>query len=616
MIRLRRAGVIAALNLLVVAGLAVGATPAHAVTCAPGTPAPTNNYPGTTVLATSFESQTIAAAGFRAPATAGTGTATISDADAHSGKCAAKLHVTTAAGSLANFSTPLPAGSKDVYADGWFNVTAKGVDGNNVPYFRFFTNGTRTLDVYRSNNGIGPLWLRVASPTGTPTYTRLAPSVKLNSWHHLTLHAVANGAATTVEIWFDNKLVFSSGQVAIDVDTFSAVQLGAEHRRQAGDVYIDDVIIKSSKGVAGKPGTFVPVTPARMLDTRSASPVAADSAVSFQVAGVRGIPAKVASVVFNLTVTSPRSAGFITAYASGTGRPNASNLNFAPGQTVPNLVTVPVGTDGKVTLFNRSPGSAQLIADVTGYYITGTPAIPGSFRSLAPSRILDTRNASPVGADSAVSFQVAGARGIPASVASVVFNLTVTEARSFGFITAYASGTGRPNASNLNFAANQTVPNLVTVPVGADGKVTLFNRSGGTAQLIADVAGYYLPGTPTEPGAFKAIGPTRALDTRNASPAAADAAVAFRVAGANGIPASVSAVVFNLTVTAPRSFGFVTAYASGTARPNASNLNFATGQTVPNLVAVPVGSDGRVSLFNRSSGTSQLIADIAGYFLR
>jgi hypothetical protein len=616
MIRLRRAGTIAALNLLVVAGLAVGATPAHAVTCAPATPAPTNNYPGTTVLATSFEAQTIAATGFEAPVTAGSGTATVSDVTAHAGKCAAKLHVTTAAGSLANFSTPLPAGSKDVYADGWFNVTAKGVDGNNVPYFRFFTDGTRVLDVYRSNNGIGPLWLRVASPTGTPTYTRLVPTVKLSSWHHLTLHAVANGAATTVEIWFDDKLVFTSRQVAIDVDTVSAVQLGAEHRRQAGDVYIDDVIIKSSKGVAGQPGTFAPITPTRMLDTRTSSPVAADSAVSFQVAGVRGIPAKVASVVFNLTVTSPRSAGFVSAYASGTGRPNASNLNFTKGQTVPNLVTVPVGADGKVTLFNRSDGSSQLIADVTGYYITGTPSTPGSFRSLAPSRILDTRNAEPAGADSTVSLQVAGAAGIPAGAAAVVFNLTVAEARAVGFITAYASGAARPSASNLNFVEGQIVPNLVTVPVGADGKVTLFNRSDGATHLVADVNGYYLPGNPTASGAFKAIGPTRALDTRNASPAAADAAVAFRVAGANGVPANISAVVFNLTVTEPKDIGFVTAYASGTTRPNASNLNFTKAQTVPNLVAVPVGSDGRVSLFNRSLGSSQLIADVAGYFLR
>jgi hypothetical protein len=391
--------------------------------------------------------------------------------------------------------------------------------------------------------------------------------------------------------------------------------MGAEHRRQAGDVYIDDVVVKSSAGSAGLAGTFTPIAPNRMLDTRTSSPVAADSPVSFKVAGVNGIPSTVASVVFNLTVTQPKSFGFVAAYASGAARPNASNLNFSAGQTVPNLVTVPVGADGKVTLFNRSSGTAQFIADVTGYYRSGTPTTAGAFKALGPSRLLDTRNSSPVAADSAVSFQVAGASGIPSTVSAVVFNLTVTEPKSFGFATAYASGAARPNASNLNFSTGQTVPNLVTVPVGADGKVTLFNRSSGTTQFIADVAGYYLPGTPTASGAFRALGPSRVLDTRNSAPAATDGTVSFQVSGANGIPASVSAVVFNLTVTAPKSFGFVTAYASGSLRPNASNLNFATAQTVPNLVNVPVGADGKVTIFNRSSGTTQLIADVAGYFL-
>lgn len=52
-----------------------------------------------------------------------------------------------------------------------------------------------------------------------------------------------------------------------------------------------------------------------------------------------------------------------------------------------------------------------------------------------------------------------------------------------------------PNASNVNFAKNQTVPNLAVVPVGSDGKVALRNSStGGTVQLVSDVAGYFLGG--------------------------------------------------------------------------------------------------------------------------
>ncbi|MCO4274840.1 hypothetical protein NG701_10435, partial [Pseudarthrobacter sp. HLT3-5] len=162
------------------------------------------------------------------------------------------------------------------------------------------------------------------------------------------------------------------------------------------------------------PGTFVPIAPTRFLDTRDTVPVGADSEVSFKVGGVAGIPAKVSAVVFNMTVTQPQDFGYIAAYPSGTARPNASNENFYPGQTVPNSVTVPVGADGKVTLFNRSNGTTHLIADVAGYYIAGTPAVPGAFAPVVPSRFLDTRDTVPVGADSAVSFKVGGVAGIPA----------------------------------------------------------------------------------------------------------------------------------------------------------------------------------------------------------
>ena len=517
--------------------------------------------------------------------------------------------MTTAAGSVANFQAPLPSGTNDVYADGWFNVAKKGATDNNVPMFRFFNGNTRVLDVFRSNSN-GELWLRITAPDGTYSYERLNPPVELGTWHHLVVHVVPNGSKTTVEIWFDDKSVFSSKNVNVKYSDLTAVQLGAEHPRQAGESYIDDVIIKA--GAPRESGTFTPIDPVRILDTRGSSAVGAKSAVTFTAEGVSGIPSKVSAVVFNLTVTQPTKPGFVTAYPNGTTRPNASNLNFGPGQTVPNLVTVPVGSDGKVALYNESTGTSHLIADVTGYYTDGKASVPGSFQTVDPSRILDTRP-SAVAKDSSVSFQVGGVKGIPSKVAAVVFNLTVTEATSNGFATAYASGGNKPNASNLNFAAGQTVPNLVTVPVGSDGKVTIFNSSGGSAQFVADIAGYYLPGTPKASGTFKAVGPDRILDTRKSSAVGAGSTVSFSVPGGNGTPL---AAVFNLTVTEATSNGFATAYASGASKPESSNLNFAKGQTIPNLVAVRVGSDGKVTVLNASSGKSQFIADLAGYFLR
>jgi hypothetical protein len=72
--------------------------------------------------------------------------------------------------------------------------------------------------------------------------------------------------------------------------------------------------------------------------------------------------------VLNVTATNTAQAGFITVYPSGSAAPGTSNVNFAAGATVPNLVMVAVGPDGKVALRNGSAGQVDLIADVAGWY--------------------------------------------------------------------------------------------------------------------------------------------------------------------------------------------------------------------------------------------------------
>ena len=382
-----------------------------------------------------------------------------------------------------------------------------------------------------------------------------------------------------------------------------------------------------------RPGSFVPVAPTRLLDTRvgsgaPAAPVPAHGTVHLQVQGRGGVPGTgVGAVVLNVTVTAPTRAGYLTAYADGTSRPTASNLNFVGGQTVPNLVIARIGADGKVALTNTSAGTTALIADIYGYYLAGTPTAQGSFAPVAPTRLLDTRvgsgaPAAPVPAHGTVHLQVQGRGGVPGTgVGAVVLNVTVTAPTRAGYLTAYADGTSRPTASNLNFVGGQTVPNLVIARIGADGKVALTNTSAGTTALIADIYGYYLAGTPTAQGFFAPVAPARLLDTRvgsgaPAAPVPAHGTVHLQVQGRGGVPGTgVGAVVLNVTVTAPTRAGYLTAYADGTSRPTASNLNFVGGQTVPNLVIARVGADGKVALTNTSAGTTALIADIYGYYL-
>jgi hypothetical protein len=118
---------------------------------------------------------------------------------------------------------------------------------------------------------------------------------------------------------------------------------------------------------------FHPLTPARVLDTRSgpsgrSTPVGPGKTLELTVAGAGGVPSAGATgVVVNITAVQPNAGGWLTAWPTGQVMPNASNLNFVPGAVVPNLAVLKVGAGGKVSIYN-SAGSTAVIVDVVGWY--------------------------------------------------------------------------------------------------------------------------------------------------------------------------------------------------------------------------------------------------------
>ncbi len=73
-----------------------------------------------------------------------------------------------------------------------------------------------------------------------------------------------------------------------------------------------------------------------------------------------------------------------------------------------------------------------------------------------------------------------------------------------------------------------------------------------------------------------------------------------------------TAVILSVTVTQPAGAGFLTIFPSGAARPLASDLNYAAGETRANLVVVRLPANGKVGLF--TSNQPHVIFDVAGYF--
>ncbi|MGE0877889.1 MAG: hypothetical protein AB7L13_12780 [Acidimicrobiia bacterium] len=119
--------------------------------------------------------------------------------------------------------------------------------------------------------------------------------------------------------------------------------------------------------VAQTNSTFEPLTPARILDTRTSGALGADSQIDLQVVGQGGVPAGATAVVVNLTVTEPDASSYLTLWPTGEPRPEASNINFVAGRTIANLVTVKLSADGRLTIYNFA-GSVHVLVDVNGYY--------------------------------------------------------------------------------------------------------------------------------------------------------------------------------------------------------------------------------------------------------
>jgi len=374
---------------------------------------------------------------------------------------------------------------------------------------------------------------------------------------------------------------------------------------------------------------FYPITPCRLADTRSGSPVVGGTSLTQAGSGLCGISTGAKAIVGNLTNVLPASNGWFTAYASDAPLPPTASSNYTAGSVLNNVFTVKLGIDGAFKVFTTS--TTHVVIDVTGYY--APPGAGGLYFHPLPSplRLFDTRPqpacitpgaALAAGSTTTIPGAVTcGSVVIPATAKAVVGNATTVNPGGTGWLTLFPADAALPFTSNGNYTIGQVLNSQFYVGLSSAGEFNVFTKQ--STHLVVDVAGYFSGDAVDVNGAgllFYPIAPVRLLDTRAGyagcftpgAPMTGGAETSQAVAGSCTVPVGAKAVVGNATVIQPVAGGWLTLWPDGVTRPNTSASNFLAGQVFNRHFSVGLGTD---AFRIYSTSNTHLVVDLVGYFL-
>jgi hypothetical protein len=502
-------------------------------------------------------------------------------------------------------------------------------------------NGDGLADIAEFNSTTLSITLGNHQPSAPNTVTAVAGiGSAMVSW----TPALDDGGSTITgyEVISSDGSTFTVAGNVTEIDIYGLDTTAYTFTVIASNKFVASLSSAPSNAVDPLPGgTSNPLTPSRILDTRTSNgghdyQLGPGQTLTLQVAGRGGVPSSdVTAVVLNVTVTDATANSYLAVWPSGLVRPTVSNINFHPGEAIPNLVEVALGTGGQVSFFNAA-GSVDVIADVEGWVGDNTNSYgqAGLFEPLPPERILDTRTSNgghdfPLGPGQTLTLQVTGPGAVLpfTNMEAVVMNVTVANPTASSYLTVWPTGVTRPLASNLNFSADETIPNRVTVGVSSSGQVNFYNAEG-YVNVIADVNGWFTGAGSTAGGsAFVGVAPTRIIDSRTSTSCAPDPApcpIGPGVEWVEAISSGPTALVMNVTAAGSTASGYMNVFpnpsssAWGGTPPLASDLNFSAGETIANFTTVDLGaspeSGFNAMVFYNAAGRVNLIADVDGYY--
>jgi len=250
------------------------------------------------------------------------------------------------------------------------------------------------------------------------------------------------------------------------------------------DVVVD-VVGAFVPATSAASGRFVARPSTRIYDSRSGPKIPPGATKTLALPA--GVPADAVALALNVTITESAAPGFVTEFPAGRTMPTSSILNVdQAGQTRAAAGIFPVSDSG-VALFLS--GGGHIVVDLLGYF-TGASAAAGTdglYTAMDPTRLLDTRGASPLG--NGVPLYAGGGLELAVSQGgSMAYNVTSVDGVG-GFVTAFPAGTARPNTSSVNSIGGGDIAANFAITQVSNRGLGFFSQS--QTDLLVDVQGWF-----------------------------------------------------------------------------------------------------------------------------
>jgi hypothetical protein len=188
-------------------------------------------------------------------------------------------------------------------------------------------------------------------------------------------------------------------------------------------------------------------------------------------------------------------SGFVSGATVSLGGAAATSVSVVSSTKI--TAVAPAHATGKVSVAVTNLGASSATLS-NGFFYTPPPK-QSDLYTLTPCRLVDTRNPNgalggpALGASAQRTFTAAGNCGIPSGASAVVVNITSVSPAAGGFVAVYPGNAFPLGTTVINFKASATRANNAIVTLATDGTGTfgIQNASGGTANVVVDVVGYF-----------------------------------------------------------------------------------------------------------------------------